>query len=261
MIDVHFSQKPLIQTNGFKYIEDSQMAFFDEKLAGIQTRVSPCILFVAYYRGKPVGAFHWSNFIDDNKTPVREYMRQLQIDISRFKMNISKFLGYYDGEYSKSDSDTLNATQKNKAIPKDILETIDDGTEPYDLLPIGGQPDSAVVVQAILMLAQKPKHRIMTTAFLDITIDNDVAEISISKDGSVYIQHISSKPLRQINPQIQEEDSIEKPQKESEYEIVEQALIDKVGAYFLHRLSNPAHFADMPTINPINAKIPKPRQA
>lgn len=260
MINVHFSQTALISAKGFKYIEDSQMAFFHDKLAGIQTRVSPCILFVAYYRGKPVGAFHWSNFIDDNNTSVREYMRHLKMDISRFKMHISKFLGYYDSEYSKSDLDALTATQKNKGIPKDILETIDNGTEPYDLLPIGGQPDSAAVVQAIQMLAKKPKHRIMTTAFLDITLDNDAAEISVSKDGSVYIQHISSKPLRQISP-LEQEERFDISRQQNEYRIIEEALIEKVGAYFLHKLSNPAHFADMPSINPINTNIPKTRQA
>lgn len=261
MIDVHFSQKALIPSKGFEYIEDSQMAFFDDQLAGIQTRVSPCVLFVAYYRGKPVGTFHWSNFIDDNKTSVRDYMRLLRGDISRFKMNISKFLGYYDDEYSESDSDTPNPSRKTRVVPKDILDTVDEGNEPYDLLPIGGQPDSATVVQAIQMLAKKPKYRIMTTAFLDITLDNDVAEISVLKDGTIHIQHISSKPLRKIKPENQDEVLIEKPHQQSEYEIVEQALIEKVGAYFLHKLSNPSHYANMPSINPINTNIPKTRQA
>lgn len=232
MPKVYIANRALIDTKNFQEIEDSQIAVFDEQCQGIRSYgMGPCILFIAYLKGKPIGAFHWSNFKFDKHASYEKYIPLIQKDLRRFAYQIADRLELLFETDSSCDSE-------NEDIEAPEYED-NSLLKQFEMLPVGGQADSQNVIQAIKYLAKNGPCRFLSTKFLKISLDNDFICGSVDKNGDVYVEHISSRPDL------------------TEYQSIRHELLERFAPYYLLKLKGySSHIIDHEVYPPLKPKCP-----
>ena len=76
-------------------------------------------------------------------------------------------------------------------------------------MPLGGQDCSQSLINALTQIQQEKYFRIMTTRYLNISIEDDYVNITLNANGNIHIQHCGTKKhFEQIKNQLQEENDI-----------------------------------------------------
>tara|TARA_R110002110_G_scaffold383245_2_gene594622 strand:+ start:70828 stop:71538 length:711 start_codon:yes stop_codon:yes gene_type:complete len=186
MLKVTFSQKSIPTIKQALISETDEITILRPGAQGIKTiGVGPCIVFIAYYNKIPLGLYHWSGPLADTQY---SHKHSVELAIERLKFKIS---------------------QQAKHLRVPIFSRDEALNEPFDILPLGGQGCSQSLINALTQIQQEKYFRIMTTRYLNISIEDDYVNITLNANGNIHVQHCGTKKnFEQIKSQLQKEDEI-----------------------------------------------------
>lgn len=163
-----------ISDDSSMHVEMGEIGFFEDGIQRLTAEgIGPCFVFVAFYQRRPLAVYYWGGPSSDNTLPLAKLIG-LELDKFRFKI-----------------------TEKRSVLQlPDFEEDYPDGDQPIDILPIGGQISSQAIVNAMLGMRQKAKHRILSTDYLNLTFDMDFLDLEVIAQGlgeaAIILRHIPS---------------------------------------------------------------------
>lgn len=174
MLKIRDDIKPLVHGILSTHIEMGRMGFFEPGVQRLSAQgIGPCFVFVAFYQKRPLAIYYWGGPSSDNTLPLE---RLIDLELDRFRFKI---------------------VEKREALAlPDFEEEYPDGDEPIDILPIGGQRGSQAIVDIILGMSQDAEHRILSTNYLNLTVDMDSLDLFVDAQetgmAAITLRHVPS---------------------------------------------------------------------